>query len=204
VSDVVVADVGIGNLGAAVGAWRALGVAVERTRDARRLADARLLVVPGVGHLGSFLEALRHYGVDEVVAERSERGTATLGVCVGMQALFAGGDEAGDTPGLGLLPGRVVRMASAPRLPEMQWNRLEILEGAPGPLRILEGAWVYFVHSYAVSETEAAWAVEDYGGRWVAAAGRGALLGVQFHPERSGRAGLGFLEALWRWTSREL
>jgi imidazoleglycerol phosphate synthase glutamine amidotransferase subunit HisH len=61
VSDVVVADVGIGNLGAAVGAWRALGVAVERTRDARRLADARLLVVPGVGHLGSFLEALRHY-----------------------------------------------------------------------------------------------------------------------------------------------
>jgi len=203
VSEVVVVDVGIGNMGAAIGAWRALGHPVRRSAESRELRAAGLLVVPGVGHLGSVLRALRAAGVDEVVSWRAEQGRPTLGVCVGMQALFDGGDEAGETAGFGLLPGRVVTMTIAPRLPEMQWNRLVVASGVPEPLAMLDGAWVYFVHSYAVAETPSALAWEEYGGRWVAAAGREALLGVQFHPERSGARGLGFLDALWRWATRE-
>ncbi|ACU54041.1 imidazole glycerol phosphate synthase, glutamine amidotransferase subunit [Acidimicrobium ferrooxidans DSM 10331] len=200
---IVVADIGIGNIGAAVGAWRALGHPVRRGSDRADFDEARLLVVPGVGHLGSVLDALAATGLDEAMVRRRERGMATLGVCVGMQALFDGGDEAPDRVGLGLLPGWVERMSPAPRLPEMQWNRLRVAEGASGPLAVLEGAWVYFVHSYAVATTPAALAFEEFGGTWVAAAGRDALLGVQFHPERSGAKGLRFLDALWRWVQEE-
>lgn len=202
-AEIVVADVGIGNIGAAVGAWRALGYPVERGSEAGDCEAARLLVVPGVGHLGSVLEVLSARGLDEVIVRRTERGMATLGVCVGMQVLFEGGDEAGDRAGLGLLQGRVERMVAAPRLPEMQWNLVQVSETAPAPLSVLDGAWVYFVHSYAVATTPAALAYEEFGGTWVAAAGRDGLLGVQFHPERSGAQGLRFLDALWHWVEEE-
>ncbi len=202
-ADVVVADCGFGNMGAALGAWRSLGYEVTRSSDPATLARARLLVVPGVGHLGAVLRELRQRGVAEVIAERDRRGQATLGVCVGMQALFEGGEEAASEAGLGLLEGWVVAMTGAPRLPEMQWNVVSVVADAPPPLRVLDGAWVYFVHSYAVATTPHALATEEFGGRWVAAAGRDALLGVQFHPERSGRRGLAFLDALFRWVRTE-
>ena len=206
-------DYGIGNLRSLAKAFAAAGVAVERTADPTRIAEAERLVLPGVGAFGACADALASHGLTDLVRQRAEAGVPLLGVCVGMQLLFEASEERPGTDGrahdgLGLLPGRIVRFAPGLaadgqrlKVPHMGWNQLRTVHPHP----ILEGAdgdWVYFVHSYhaAPSADGDRLASVAYGGDVPAVVGRDNVVGVQFHPEKSARAGLAMLRRFADWT----
>ncbi len=199
-------DYGIGNLRSLAKAFAAAGVEAVRTGDPERIAAADRLVLPGVGAFGACAAELRDRGLAGLVRERAEAGVPLLGVCVGMQLLFDASEERGEHAGLGLLPGRVVRFprdlaAGGERLkvPHMGWNRLRTAR--PHPI-VEADDWVYFVHSYHAAPADPAdvIATADYGGAVPAVVGRANVVGVQFHPEKSARAGLAMLRRFASWT----
>ena len=199
-------DYGIGNLRSLAKAFAAADVEAARTGDPDRIAEADRLVLPGVGAFGACAAALRDRGLFDLVRQRAEAGVPLLGVCVGMQLLFDASEERGDHAGLALLPGRVVRFprdlaAGGDRLkvPHMGWNRLR--PQRPHPI-VAGDDWVYFVHSYHAAPAEPAdvIATVDYGAEVPAVVGRANVVGVQFHPEKSARAGLAMLRRFASWT----
>lgn len=197
---VAIIDYGIGNLGSLANAIKRLGYRPDLITDPKRLGDYEHAILPGVGHFGACVTRLRSAGFEEPILERIRADRWLLGICVGMQLLFEGSEES-DQSGLGVLAGRVSRMRPGQRLPEMQWNRLHVAGDAHPAFALIEdGTWSYFVHSYAAMESADAIAWEDYGGRYVAAVAKGALLGVQFHPEKSGVSGLKLLAGALRWS----
>jgi len=195
---VAVADYGAGNLRSLCAALSRAGAEPFVTIDGAVIREAPLAVVAGVGHVASAAEGLARTGAATAIRDRAESGRPVLGICVGMQLLFGESEEGGR--GLELLPGAVRRL-QARRVPHMGWNALAprrpsaLLEG-------LDGADVYFAHSYAAEpEDEAVVAAEvEHEGRVVAAVERGAVAGVQFHPERSGPAGARVLANAMRWS----
>lgn len=196
-----VIDAGVGNLGNLRRALAAAGAEVEVTADPARVAAAGCLVLPGVGAFAPPRERLRG-ALEEAIAAALGRGAWLLGICVGYQLLFEAGEEFGAIDGLGLLPGRVTRLPAGVPLPHIGWNRLERAAAAngAGPAADLlaglpEAAWVYFVHSFAPEGVpdELVAARTLHGRRFAAVAGRGRVLGTQFHPEKSGAAGLAVL-----------
>ncbi len=188
---VAVIDYGIGNLGSATNAFRHLGIEAYTATTPSELGDPELVVVPGVGSFGACVEAFRSRGFAGPVLKRIEAGNAVLGICVGMQMLFEGSEESPGVSGLGVLAGKVARMSHR-RLPEMQWNQLELAKH-PSLDQLPRHPWMYFVHSYSVVESESAIAWEEFSGRYVAAVADGNLIGVQFHPEKSSAGGLALL-----------
>lgn len=198
---VVVFDYGSGNVHSALKALEHAGASVSLTSDRNAALDAHGLVVPGVGAFDSVMSGLRMAGGDQVVDSRLAGGKPVLGICVGLQVMFERGLEHGvETEGLGQWPG-VVEKLDAPRLPHMGWNTVE--SGADSALfRGIEHERFYFVHSYAVTSWEmesdgplsaptVTWA--EHGQRFVAAVENGPLSATQFHPEKSGDAGLRLL-----------
>lgn len=197
---VVVLDYGSGNVHSAAKALEEAGARVTLTADRRAAADADGLLVPGVGSFGAVMAALRSVRGDEIIDRRLAGGRPVLGICVGMQVLFERGTEYGVTPGLGEWPG-AVDLLEADVLPHMGWNTVQ----APADSILFEGLHderFYFVHSYAAQswdlETEApfppprvTWA--EHGQRFVAAVENGPLSATQFHPEKSGQAGIRML-----------
>lgn len=195
--NVVVIDAGVGNLGNVERALRRVGAAeVEVTNDPAAIAAGRCLLLPGVGAFGPPREALRGK-VEMAIREALAEGAWLLGICVGFQLLFEEGEEFGTTDGLGLLPGRVTRLPATVPLPHMGWNRLH--DTTPHPLLAGLGPepWLYFVHSYAPEglPDDLRLAAATHGRTFPAVAGRGRVLGAQFHPERSGEAGLALLRS---------
>ncbi len=188
---VAVVDYGIGNLGSATNAFRSLGIEAYTATTPLEIGDPELVVVPGVGSFGACIHEFRDRGFVEPVVERIESNAAVLGICVGMQMLFEGSEESPGVPGLGIFAGQVAKM-SHQRLPEMQWNQLELVDH-PCLKSLPRHPWMYFVHSFSVVDSEAAIAWEEFGGRYVAAVARGNLIGVQFHPEKSSHGGLSLL-----------
>ena len=197
VKSVVVLDYGSGNLRSAQRALERVGADVEVTADPRRARDADGLVVPGVGAFEACMSGLRGIGGDRIIADRVAAGRPVLGVCVGMQILFARGVEFGvESDGCGQWPGSVTRL-DAPVIPHMGWN---VVEAAPGSL-LFKGidadTRFYFVHSYAAQKWEGApdalltWASHHV--RFLAAVEDGPLSATQFHPEKSGDAGAALL-----------
>ncbi|MBO0925682.1 imidazole glycerol phosphate synthase subunit HisH [Cellulomonas sp. zg-ZUI199] len=207
---VVVLDYGFGNVRSAVRALARVGADVELTADKQAALDADGLVVPGVGAFAACMQGLRAVGGDQVVDRRLAGGRPVLGICVGMQVMFAEGVEHGvRTEGLGQWPGVVDRL-EADVVPHMGWADVTapqdsvLLDG-------LDGERFYFVHSYAARSFPLAdappagehplpaprvtWA--DHGGRFVAAVENGPLSATQFHPEKSGDAGA---ELLAHWV----
>ena len=194
---VVLADYGAGNVRSVCSALERAGAEPEVARDADAVSEAPLAVVAGVGHLGSAARVLEERGLAEALRERAEAGRPVLGICVGMQLLFEESEEGGQ--GLGLLRGPV-RRVRARRVPHMGWNELRPLRQT-ALLAGLEGADVYFAHSYACDPEEpVAIAETEHDGPIVAAVERGALAGVQFHPERSGAAGARLLRNALAWS----
>lgn len=195
---VAVADYGAGNLRSLCAALSRAGAEPFVTTDAAEVRDAPLAVVAGVGHLASAAAGLARTGVGDALLERSGAGRPVLGICVGMQLLFEASEEGG--AGLGLLAGPVRRLR-ARRVPHMGWNTLAARRQSP-LLGELDGADVYFAHSYAVqpAEPEVVAAEVDHDGSLVAAVDRGSLAGAQFHPERSGAAGARFLANALAWS----
>jgi glutamine amidotransferase len=157
------------------------------------VAAARCLVLPGVGAFAPPRNRLRG-PLEEALREALDRGASLLGVCVGFQILFDEGEEFGVTDGLGLLPGRVTRLPETVPVPHIGWNRLHGAARHP-LLKGLENRYVYFVHSYAPEGVpdELCLARCTHGREFAAVAGRGRVLGTQFHPERSGPVGLRLL-----------
>ncbi|MFT4229107.1 MAG: imidazole glycerol phosphate synthase subunit HisH [Microbacterium sp.] len=198
---VAVLDYGSGNVHSAVKALAAAGADVRLTADAGLVRDADGLVVPGVGAFRAVMEALRAVRGDELIGRRLAGGRAVLGVCVGMQVMFELGVERGvDTEGLGEWPG-VVTELDAPVLPHMGWNTVD-----PGPgtrlFHGIEDERFYFVHSYGVHK----WLLDaqppfpspvltwsTHGTPFLAAVENGPLSATQFHPEKSGEAGIRLL-----------
>ena len=198
---VVVFDYGSGIVHSAVKALEHAGATVSLTRDKSQSLDADGLVVPGVGAFEAVMTALVEAGGDQIIDSRLAGGKAVLGICVGLQVLFETGMEHGvTTAGLGQWPG-VVDKLEAPRLPHMGWNTVEVPEGSQ-LFRGVEDERFYFVHSYGVTQFElegggplaaplVTWA--EHGQRFVAAVENGPLSATQFHPEKSGPAGLTLL-----------
>jgi len=199
---VVVLDYGSGNLRSAQRALERVGADVEVTSDAGAAARADGLVVPGVGAYEACMGGLRDIGGDKIIAERVAAGRPVLGVCVGMQILFARGVEFGvESEGCGQWPGAVVRL-DAPVIPHMGWN---VVDAAPGSalFKGLDASTrFYFVHSYAAqvwegdADARLTWATHTV--PFLAAVEDGALSATQFHPEKSGDAGATLLD---NWVS---
>ncbi len=198
---IAVLDYGSGNVHSAVKALAAAGAEVELTRDPRAVQEADGLLVPGVGAFDAVMQQLRAVRGDELIDRRLAGGRPVLGICVGQQVMFARGIERGqETEGLDQWPG-TVRELRAPVLPHMGWNTVD----APEDSRLFAGISderFYFVHSNAATEWEiegrsaatkprVTWA--EHGERFIAAVENGPLSATQFHPEKSGEAGIQLL-----------
>ena len=191
---IAVLDYGIGNLRSAEKALQRQGGDARLVSDPDEAATAESVVLPGVGGFGRCIEALRDTGLDKVALDAIETGKPFLGICVGMQMLYEGSEESPGATGLGVLPGIVERLPAGVKVPQMQWNQLQLEE--PGHALVAglgPQPWVYFVHSYSPPAGDAAVATCDYGGRVVAAVARGNVWATQFHPEKSGAVGLAML-----------
>ena len=192
---IAIVDYGVGNLASVKKALATVGADAELVRDPDRLASADAIVLPGVGNFGHCAREFARYGFAAPVTAAREKGTPILGVCVGMQLLFEGSDEDASARGLAFLPGRVVRMKGGVRVPQMGWNDVRLVgAGHPWLSEIRDGDYFYFVHSYVPEpEGDATLATVEYGGPRAAIVGADDLLGVQFHPEKSGANGLRLL-----------
>ncbi len=190
---VAVLDYGIGNLRSAQKALERVGADARLTADVGVVEDAAGVVLPGVGAFGRCMESLRDAGLESVAHDAIGSGRPFLGVCIGMQMLFAGSDETPGMAGLGRFPGMVRRLPEGVKCPQMQWNRLQIRK----PLPVFDGLgvepWAYFVHSFAAEDSDATVATCEYGGGVVAAVADGNVVAMQFHPEKSGANGLAML-----------
>jgi glutamine amidotransferase len=187
VTSVAVIDAGGANLGSVRFALQRLGCAASLVRDADGLRGARRVILPGVGAAAPALALLRERGLDTALRELR---VPVLGICLGMQLLY-GSSEEGDVACLGLLPGRVARLAGGAglRVPHMGWNDLQPRRPSPLLGGIPACAQLYFVHGYAAPVTDDCVASAAHGQRFAAVVQRGRVCGVQFHPERSAAPG---------------
>lgn len=196
---IAVVDYGIGNLRSAEKALLAVGAKVALVTNPDELSASDAIVVPGVGSFGACIDAFRDSGFEEVLKAKLLDGVPILGICVGMQMLFADSAESPQSPGLGIFSASVHRFQDGGpmRVPQMQWNIIRSEDGELCESPLFEGlgesAWVYFVHSYAAPLTEDSIASCEYGEKFSAAVRRDNLYGVQFHPEKSSRTGLRIL-----------
>ena len=183
-------DYGAGNVGSVLKAVRHLGYGAQPVDRPEQLAAAQKIILPGQGHFGAMMKALANRDLSEALRETLAAGKPFLGICLGLQALYEGSDEAREATGLGLLSGRVQRFQDVFKVPHVGWSQLEIrrhdslFRGVPG------GSFVYYCHSYYAPVTNETVAVTEYGHRFAAAAEFGRVRAVQFHPEKSGEVGL--------------
>ena len=205
---VAVLDYGVGNLHSAAKALDRAGAEVRVVPTVAEAAGAAGLVVPGVGAYGACLSGLGSAGGPAALARWLEGGRPLLGICVGMQLLFEASEEGPVSDGAGVVPGKIRRLTGGVRgtpggcpgesgpvkIPHIGWDEVSVRPGSRLLAGLGDGTRFYFVHSYAPEpDGDAVAAVCDYGGRFAAAVEHGNLFGTQFHPEKSGEAGLTLL-----------
>jgi imidazole glycerol-phosphate synthase subunit HisH len=190
---IAIVDYRAGNLASVKKALDHLGAESAITRDPDVVAKADKIVLPGVGHFSS-TSILDESGLRVAILERLEERTPFLGICVGMQWMFASSEEAPATPGAGLLAGRCERFPIGVKSPHVGWNSLICEDRSLLLCGVPSGTFVYFTHSYRAPIVEATAARSEYGGEFSAAVEKDHLFGVQFHPEKSGRTGLQLLK----------
>lgn len=191
---VAVLDYGVGNLHSAAKALDRAGAEVRVVPTVAAAAGAAGLVVPGVGAYGACLRGLASAGGAAAVAGWLAGGRPLLGICVGMQLLFEASEEGPVGDGVGVVPGKIRHLTGQVKIPHIGWDEVTVRPGGRLLAGLGDGTRFYFVHSYAPGpDGEAVAAVCDYGGRFAAAVEHGNLFGTQFHPEKSGRAGLALL-----------
>ena len=200
--EVLLLDYGAGNVRSAARALERAGMTVRVSQSPADVPHAAALVVPGQGHFRQVMESFEHGGFHGPVMDAAHAGVPLLGICVGMQMLFEGSEEAPGVPGLGLLPGQVRKFEAAPghKVPQMGWNALEPRGDSPLLRGLNADAYAYFVHSYYVPlevQVEHG-AVTGYGVPFWSALSSGNLHAAQFHPEKSGAVGLALLENFGR------
>lgn len=193
-----VIDYGAGNLRSVLHALRHLGARdMHVVQDPQPLQRADKIILPGVGAFGACMAQMRAQGLDEALKAALADGVPYLGICVGMQMLYEAGEEMGEHEGLGLLGGRVVRFPhfSDRKVPHMGWNQLNIRRESALLNGLAPASYTYFVHSYycAPSDPQTVVASVDYGLEFAAMVQKDNIYGVQFHPEKSQKAGLKIL-----------
>ena len=191
---VALLDYGVGNLHSAAKALDRAGAEVRVVPTVAEAAGAAGLVVPGVGAYGACLRGLATAGGPAAVAGWLEGGRPLLGICVGMQLLFEASEEGPVSDGVGVVPGKLRRLTGQVKIPHIGWDEVTVRPGSRLLAGLGDGTRFYFVHSYAPEpDGQAVAAVCDYGGRFAAAVEHDNLFGTQFHPEKSGAAGLALL-----------
>lgn len=190
---IAVLDYGSGNLHSVSRALERVGGDPTVTGDPAEVARADALVIPGVGHFGACVRAICHHGLDEAIRGFHATGRPVFGVCVGMQVLFEGSDEDPEE-GLALLPGRVRRLPDDVKVPHMGWNTVTWTRPHPYVADLPDGTSFYFVHSFAPEPEADAIGVTEHGRPFAAAVAHDNVFATQFHPEKSGDAGLQLYE----------
>ncbi len=204
---VIIVDYEAGNLRSVQRAFAEVGVPARIAREPATIASAERIVFPGVGAAGSAMRVLRDRGLDVALREALDAGVPTLGICLGLQISLDYSEE-NDTPTLGLLAGRVERFRvtdPALKVPHMGWNEVRVVRRHPLFAGVEPGDMFYFVHAYYPRPANPAdvIAVADYGGEFACALARDNYVGTQFHPEKSGRAGLELLARFARWEGSD-
>ncbi len=197
VPGVVIVDYGAGNLRSVTRALEAGGARPRIVERGEELAGAAGVVLPGVGSAADAIAALESRGLAAAIREVAAAGVPLLGICLGQQLLFDWSAE-GDQACLGILPGTVQRLPAGLTVPHMGWNQVERTASEhPFVAGLASGTWMYFVHSYVVHPADqgVVAAETDYGVRFPAIVARGNVMATQFHPEKSGPAGLGLYRA---------
>ncbi|TSA86492.1 imidazole glycerol phosphate synthase subunit HisH [Deinococcus detaillensis] len=200
--EVLLLDYGAGNLRSAEKALLRAGLNVRVTNQPAELEGAAGIVVPGQGHFRQVMEAFDASGFRELLLRTVRAGTPLLGICVGMQMLFSGSEEAPGVAGLGLIEGTVKRFENQPglKVPQMGWNTLETVGDSPLLRGLDNSGYAYFVHSYYVplSAQVTAGAITEYGVPFWSVISQGNIHATQFHPEKSGELGLALLSRFRR------
>jgi glutamine amidotransferase len=194
---ITIVDYKAGNLASVQKAFVHLGCVTEITSDPDVVARASRLVLPGVGNFSATL-ALADSGVRQAIIEAISRGTPFLGICVGMQWLFAGSEEAPEVPGLGAFRGTCTRFPASVKAPHVGWNTVRPAADSRLLRDLEQKFFVYYTHSYRASAGDGAVGCTEYGGEFAAVIERDNIFGVQFHPEKSGAAGLQLLRNFLR------
>ena len=192
---IAVLDYGIGNLHSAQKALEREGADARLTSDPGLIADAAGVVLPGVGAFGACMDALRSAGLESPAHDAVASGRPFLGICVGMQMLFTKSQEDEHAAGLDVIPGTITWIPAGPKIPQMQWNRLELRTDDPMLRDLGDEPYVYFVHSLhgVPDDPTVVAATVEYGTTLNAAFRRDNVFAVQFHPEKSSRPGLRLL-----------
>lgn len=192
---IVVPDLGLSNLWSVRRALEVLGHEAVATQEPEVVAAAGFLVLPGVGAFAEAARRLDQTGIGAAIREAAGRGRPVLGICLGMQLLFDSSEEGGESRGLGLLPGAVVRLCGGARVPHVGWNRVTATERGATLFGNGAGADFYFVHSFVARPDAESLVLARcfHGESFPAAVRQGAFLGFQFHPEKSGEAGVRLL-----------
>ena len=186
-------DYGAGNLHSVKNALDFIGAPSVITGDAERILNADRIILPGVGAFGSAMQALTDSGLVPVIKRAVKNGTPILGICLGLQLMFEGSEESPNVDGLGIFKGKCVKIPDCGlKIPHMGWNNIELAKES----RILSEDYVYFVHSYYLTtpDSETISAYTDYGKRLAVAVESDNVFAVQFHPEKSGGAGMEILK----------
>ncbi|MGZ8867074.1 MAG: imidazole glycerol phosphate synthase subunit HisH [Thermoanaerobaculia bacterium] len=188
-SSVTLIDSPVANVANIARALRAVGASLQVTSDPAAVRGATKLVLPGVGSFRAAMDWLRRSEIDLALRDATRGGTPLLGICVGHQALFESSDEMGVSAGLGLIRGRVSKLATSLPIPQIGWNRVEF-NGAPLFEGVARDTPFYFVNSFVAADVPDEIAFADYGTRFTAAIQKNNIYGVQFHPEKSSAPGL--------------
>ncbi len=197
---ITIIDYGMGNLYSVCNAIAAVGGEPVITSDKEVIAAAEKIILPGVGAFGDCMANLHKSGLIPVIMEALHSGKPFLGICLGMQVLFEGSDEAPGVQGLGFFKGQVIYLTTACKIPPMGWNKLALR--SPSPLmQNTDGQYVYFVHSFhcVPQDKSLITAVCDYGMEVTASVGKDNVQAFQFHPEKSSRVGMNLLRAFKEW-----
>jgi imidazole glycerol-phosphate synthase subunit HisH len=204
---IAVVDYGVNNLKSVVRALEAGGHAATLTRDPEGIRRAERVLLPGVGNFGQGTRNLAGSGQGEAVREVAAAGRPVMGICLGLQLMFETSEEATDARGLGLLPGRVRRFATSLHVPHVGWARVDLTDAGRrhpmlGPLFGAEPRFFYHVHSYYPTDLpgDAVLGTGEYEAVFPTLVGQGTVIGAQFHPEKSQRAGIELLDAFARWN----
>ena len=197
---VAIVDYGVGNLFSLKSSFEYIGADVEVSGDPDVIRNADRIILPGVGAFGDAADKLHKSGLDLVLKQEAASGKPIMGICLGMQMLLDKSYEYGVHDGLGLIGGNIVPIANEIpaqyKIPQIGWNALTF-KGEKHPIfkYVNEGDFVYFVHSYHAADCDDVIATTEYGAPLCAAVGKGNVCGCQFHPEKSGAAGLNILRA---------
>lgn len=195
-----IVDYGVGNLFSLKSSFKYIGESAELVSDEKSILACDRLILPGVGAFGDAADALKNTGLGEVVKKYAKSGKPLMGICLGMQLLFEKGLEFGEHEGLGLIPGKVVAISplvKGNKVPQIGWNSLVFTETKGDIYKNTEnGEFVYFVHSFhAECPIEYITAQTEYGSLLTASVQNGNVMGTQYHPEKSGEAGLMILKS---------